>query len=48
MTLDYATLYETEFRPRRRRIPRPAALAVWTGLFLIRPGMALSIWRERR
>ena len=45
-TFDYAQLFETEFRPRRRR--RALALAVWTGLFLVRPGLALAIWREAR
>jgi hypothetical protein len=45
-TLDYAHLFETEIRPRRRR--RAAALALWTGLFLLRPRLALDIWRERR
>ena len=46
MTLDYAALYETEIRPRRRA-PRVLALAVWTGLFLVNPGLALEIWRDR-
>jgi hypothetical protein len=45
MPLDYASFYETEFRPRRRR--RALALAVWTGLFLVRPRTALAIWRSR-
>ena len=45
-TLDYAQVFETEIRPRRRR--RALALAIWTGLFLIRPRLALSIWRELR
>jgi hypothetical protein len=44
---DYANLFELEIRPRRRGV-RLAAIAVWTGLFLIRPQLALSIWRERR
>lgn len=48
MTADYASLYEREFRPRRRRLRRAAALALWSGLFVIRPALALSIWRERR
>jgi hypothetical protein len=47
-TLDYAHLFETEIRPRRRRRRRAAALALWTGLFLLRPRLALDIWRERR
>jgi hypothetical protein len=46
-TIDYASLYELQVRPRRR-VRRAAALVVWTGLFLVRPKLALSIWRERR
>jgi hypothetical protein len=42
--VDYASLYES----RRRRAPRPLVLAVWAGFFLLRPKLALSIWRERR
>ena len=42
--IDYASLYET----RRRRAPRPVVLDVWAGLFLVRPNLALAIWRERR
>jgi hypothetical protein len=44
-TLDYAQIFETEIRPRRRR--RALALALWTGLLLVRPKLALEIWRER-
>ena len=44
-TLDYAHLFETEIRPRRRR--RALALAIWSGLFLLRPRLAVAIWRER-
>jgi len=47
MSCDYAKVYELEVRPRRRA-RRVAALAVWTGLFLVRPGLAREIWRERR
>lgn len=43
---DYASLYEAEFRPRRR-VRRWLARLVWAGLFLIRPKLALQIWRER-
>jgi hypothetical protein len=43
-TLDYAQMYETQYRPRRRRLAR----VVWTGLFLVRPRLALSILAERR
>ncbi|MCR5875994.1 hypothetical protein LRS10_18685 [Phenylobacterium sp. J426] len=45
-TLDYAHLFETEFRPRRR-LRRAAARVLLAGLFLVRPRLALSIWRER-
>jgi len=44
---DYATLYETKIRPRRRGPRYIWVLAVWLGLFLVRPGLALTIWRER-
>ena len=44
---DYATLYETEIRPRRRGLRYMWVLAVWLALFLVRPRLALSIWRER-
>lgn len=47
IALDYAQLYETEIRPRRR-LKRAVALVVWAGLFVVRPKLALSIWRERR
>jgi hypothetical protein len=47
--IDYASLYETHVRPRRERpLRRAAVLAVWTGLFLVKPKLALAIWRERR
>jgi len=45
--IDYATVFETEIRPRRRA-RRAAALALWTGLLLVRPGLAREIWREAR
>jgi len=44
---DYANLFELEVRPRRR-ITRLAALALWGGLFMVRPKLALEIWSERR
>jgi hypothetical protein len=47
-TCDYAIVYELDVRPSRRRVRRAAALAVWAGLFLVRPGLAREIWRERR
>jgi hypothetical protein len=43
---DYATLYETEFRPRRRA-RRLLAYVVLAALFLIRPSLAIQIWVER-
>ena len=45
-TLDYAQVFETEIRPRRG-LRRLLARAVWAGLFLVRPDLALTIWRER-
>jgi hypothetical protein len=48
---DYAEVFEREIRPRRRvasRARRAAAYALWTGLLLIRPRLALQILRERR
>lgn len=44
---DYARLYETEIRPRHRGLKRLAVLAVWAGLFLVRPRLALDIWLEK-
>jgi hypothetical protein len=47
MSLDYAALFETDIRPRRRSLRYAGVLAVWAGLFLVRPGLAMEIWRER-
>jgi hypothetical protein len=44
---DYAALYEAEIRPRRRGLRYMLVLTVWLGLFLVRPSLALAIWRER-
>ena len=44
---DYANLYETEIRPRRRGLRYLGVLVVWGALFLVRPGLALTIWRDR-
>jgi len=48
---DYATLYETEIRPRRSLrkggLRYLGVLLVWGVLFLVRPRLALAIWRER-
>jgi hypothetical protein len=44
--LDYAELFETEFRPSRR-VRRALARVLWAGLFLVRPRLALEILRER-
>lgn len=46
-TLDYAQVYETEFRPSRR-VRRALARALWMGLLIVRPRVALSILAERR
>jgi hypothetical protein len=43
---DYANLYETEIRVRRRGPLYLGVLTVWLILFLARPGLALAIWRE--
>jgi hypothetical protein len=43
---DYARMYEEEFRPRRR-LKRAAAHVLWAALWLVRPQLAMRIWRER-
>ncbi|WP_395671437.1 hypothetical protein [Phenylobacterium sp.] len=43
---DYAIVYELEIRPRRR-LKRALARVIWAGLYLVRPKLALDIWRER-
>jgi hypothetical protein len=48
---DYAELFEAEIRPRRRaanRARKALAWALWAGLLLIRPKLALQILRERQ
>jgi hypothetical protein len=48
---DYAQVFETEIRPRRRaatRARRAVAYLVWAALFLIRPRLALQILCERQ
>ena len=44
---DYAHLYETQFRPRRKRLRYLGVLVVWSALFVVRPRLALAIWREK-
>lgn len=44
---DYANFYETEIRPRRKGVRYLGVLAVWLALFVVRPGLALALWRER-
>ena len=44
---DYANLYETQVRSRRWRLRYLGVLLVWIALFLVRPRLALAIWRER-
>ncbi len=47
-TLDYASFYELQVRPRRaRQLRRALARALWAGLLLVRPKLAIQIWRER-
>ncbi len=45
-TLDYATLYENEFRPARR-LRRAVARVIWAGLFIVRPRLAVDILQDR-
>ena len=45
-TLDYAAIYEAEFRPARR-VRRAVARVIWAGLFVLRPRVALEILRTR-
>ncbi|MBW8813863.1 MAG: hypothetical protein JF588_10605 [Caulobacterales bacterium] len=45
-TYDYADLYEAQYRPGRR-LRRAVARILWVALFLVRPGLALDIWRGR-
>jgi len=45
-TLDYATLYENEYRPARR-LRRAVARLIWAGLFVVRPRLAMDILRDR-
>jgi hypothetical protein len=45
-TLDYAQVFEAEYRPSRR-IRRAVARVVWAGLFIVRPRLAIEILRER-
>jgi hypothetical protein len=47
LALDYANLFEADVRPRRRGLRYAGVLAVWAGLFLVRPSLAMEIWRER-
>lgn len=46
-TLDYAQVYENQYR-RGRRVRRAVARVAWAGLFVIRPRLALSVLAERR
>ena len=46
-TLDYAQVYENEFRASRR-LKRLAARILWVGLLIVRPGLALQVLAERR
>jgi hypothetical protein len=45
-TLDYAQVFETEFR-LSRRVRRAAARVLWAALFLVRPRTAMEILRDR-
>ena len=46
-TLDYAQIFETEYRPRHR-LRRTLAQVLWAGLLLVRPRLALAILAHRR
>ncbi len=46
-TLDYAQVYETEFR-LSRRLKRLAARLLLVGLLIVRPRLALQVLDERR
>ena len=46
-TLDYAQVYEREYRPARR-LKRLAARLLWVGLLAVRPQLALQVLAERR
>jgi hypothetical protein len=43
---DYAQVFETEFRPRKKRLRYLGVLLVWGVLFVIRPHVAIAVWRE--
>ena len=45
--LDYAQVYELEYRPARR-LKRLAAWVLWVGFLVVRPGLALQVLAERR
>lgn len=48
---DYAEVFETEIRPRRRaasRARRLLAYVVWAALFVVRPRLAVEILRDRQ
>ena len=50
LAIDYANAFE-QTRPARRvkaALRYAAVLAVWSGLLLIRPRLALRLFRERR
>ncbi len=51
LALDYAQAFEVEVRRRRTlggRLRYAGVLAVWAVLFVVRPALAVEIWRERR
>ena len=45
--LDYAQVYELEYRPARRA-RRLLARILWVGLLVVRPDLALRVLAERR
>ncbi|WP_293362104.1 hypothetical protein [Phenylobacterium sp.] len=46
-TLDYAALYEANYRPSRR-LKRLVARILWVGLLIVRPNLAMEVLAERR
>jgi hypothetical protein len=43
--LDYASVYENEYRPSRR-VRRALARVLWVGLLVVRPSLALQVLRD--
>jgi hypothetical protein len=51
LAVDYAAAFELEIRRRQSlagRVRYAGVLMVWALVFLVRPGLAIQIWRETR